>query len=87
MNLIVAPTHILGRQLQIVNATLSEALMEQDPLASALRDVLDDLIYYHNRVFPVSIFSHSQKITINETAVELYALNVCGNIWIGGKNN
>ena len=70
---VVAPAHDLARHIQIVNACLADAILEKDPLASMMRDALDELIYFHNRVAPISIFGLSNKVHVSETAKELYA--------------
>eukprot|EP00047_Mylnosiga_fluctuans_P005486 m.240772 g.240772 ORF g.240772 m.240772 type:complete len:696 (+) comp13725_c0_seq1:45-2132(+) len=71
---VVAPSHELARHIQIVNATFRDAEIERDPLSAPLQDVLDELVYLHNRVAPKSIFGTTIKASTRRTAVELFKL-------------
>jgi hypothetical protein len=69
-----SPSHELARHIQIVNACFREAEAESDPLMAPLQDLLDELVYLHNRIAPKSIFGTAAKSSTRRTAVELYHL-------------
>jgi len=71
---ILAPTHQLANQIQVINAYCREAELLNDPLHSTLWATLDELIDVHNAVRPLSIFANSTKLNIQKTANELIQL-------------
>jgi len=71
---ILAPTHQLANQIQVINAYCREAELLNDPLHSTLWATLDELIDVHNAVRPSSIFANSTKLNVQKTANELIEL-------------
>ena len=71
---ILAPTHQLANQIQVINAYCREAELLNDPLHSTLWATLDELIDVHNAVRPSSIFANSTKLNIQKTANQLIEL-------------
>ncbi|XP_062510031.1 uncharacterized protein LOC134186129 [Corticium candelabrum] len=70
----LAPSHELSRQIQIINAYCREAEQLGDPIHDTLWDLLDELIEAHNNVSSESIYSASSKKTIHKIAKELNGL-------------
>ncbi|XP_039259415.2 uncharacterized protein LOC120335862 isoform X1 [Styela clava] len=68
---LLAPVHELTHQIHVMNALACEAEYVKDPLHSSLRDVLDELIDFHTRVAPISLFSESLKPTVHSTVQDL----------------
>ena len=68
---IFAPVHELERQIQIINAYCREAEITGNQTFDTLWDLLDELIEAHNVFNSQSLFSQSNKNTVQDTANEL----------------
>ncbi|CAB3980623.1 Hypothetical predicted protein [Paramuricea clavata] len=68
---IFAPVHELERQIQIINAYCREAEVTGNQTFDTLWDLLDELIEAHNVFNSQSLFSQSNKTTVQDTANEL----------------
>ena len=68
---IFAPVHELERQIQIINAYCREAEITGNQTFDTLWDLLDELIEAHNVFNSQSLFSQSNKKTVQDTANEL----------------
>ena len=68
---IFAPVHELERQIQIINAYCREAEVTGNQTFDTLWDLLDELIEAHNVFNSQSLFSQSNKKTVQDTANEL----------------
>lgn len=71
---ILAPSHHLANQIQVINAYCREAELLNDTLHSTLWGTLDELIDVHNITRNCSIFANSTKINVQKTANELVQL-------------
>ena len=68
---ILAPVHEIERQIQIINAYCREAEVTGNQTFDTLWDLLDELIEAHNIFNSQSVFSQSNKKTVQDTANEL----------------
>ena len=71
---ILAPSHHLANQIQVINAYCREAELLNDNLHSMLWSTLDELIDLHNATRSSSIFANSTKLNVQQTANELIQL-------------
>ena len=71
---ILAPSHHLANQIQVINAYCREAELLNDNLHSTLWATLDELIDIHNATRNCSIFANSTKLNVQQTANELVQL-------------
>lgn len=71
---ILAPSHLLANQIQVINAYCREAELLQDTLHSTLWATLDELIDVHNATRNCSIFANSTKMNVQQTANKLIQL-------------
>lgn len=71
---ILAPSHHLANQIQVINAYCREAELLNDTLHSTLWATLDELIDVHNATRNCSIFASSTKLNVQQTADELVQL-------------
>ena len=71
---ILAPSHHLANQIQVINAYCREAELLHDTLHSTLWATLDELIDIHNATRDCSIFANSTKLNVQQTANELVQL-------------
>lgn len=71
---ILAPSHHLANQIQVINAYCREAELLHDTLHSTLWATLDELIDIHNATRNCSIFANSTKLNVQQTADELVQL-------------
>ena len=71
---ILAPSHHLANQIQVINAYCREAELFNDTLHSTLWATLDELIDIHNTTRSCSIFANSTKLNVQQTANELVQL-------------
>lgn len=68
---IFAPVQELERQLMIINAYCREAEVTGNQTFDTLWDLLDELIQAHNTFYSKSLFSLSNKKSVQDTANEL----------------
>ena len=71
---ILAPSHHLANQIQVINAYCREAELLNDNLHGVLWATLDELIDIHNATRSCSIFANSTKLNVQRTANELIQL-------------
>ena len=71
---ILAPSHHLANQIQVINAYCREAELLNYTLHSTLWGTLDELIDVHNVTRNCSIFANSSKMNVQQTADELVQL-------------
>lgn len=71
---ILAPSHLLANQIQVINAYCREAELLNYTLHSTLWATLDELIDVHNATRNFSIFANSTKLNVQQTANELAQL-------------